>query len=206
MYGKDLSEAYENAYEYSQIGDVSDYYTFKASIDDRNAQTKRISIRNYLVNSYLNDEQIAKLYGAYYSSESELSLMLNAKVPMKEYVKFNSEEFVSDYNNKGNAITNSRRNKMINYVNGLNLNQAQKVILIKTEYSSFDNYDKVVFNYINKLPDSAYNKMVMLKKVGFDDYDNQIIAQVNAQNISREEKIKKLKEMGFTIRNGRVYS
>ena len=125
---------------------------------------------------------------------------------MKEFIKFNSEEFTSDYDRNGKAITNSRQNKIINYVNGLNLNLAQRVILIKTEYPSYDRYDNQVFNHINGLNYSAYDKMVMLKKLGFDDYDNEIISRVNSQNISKDEKIKILKEMGFTVRNGRVYS
>ena len=162
--------------------------------------------KQYELSDYLNDEQIAYLYGNYYSSESELNYVRNAKISMKEFIKFDSEEFTSDYNNKGNAITNSRRNKMINFVNGLNLSLAQKAMLIKTEYSSYDRYDSQIFNYVNGLQDTAYNKMVLLKKAGFDDYDNDIIEHVNSQNISKAEKEKILKEMGFKVRNGRVYS
>lgn len=204
--GKELSETYERAYEYSQIGDVSDFYTFRESIDDTDANTKKVSIRNYLVNSYLNDEQIAYLYGGYYSSDKELNLMLDSGVSMKEFVKFNSEEFTADYDRYGNVISNSRQNKIIKYVNGLNLTFAQKAILVKNEYNSYDKYDRQIFNHINGLNYSSYDKMVMLKKLGFDNYDNQIIAHVNSQNITRDEKLKILKEMGFSIRNGRVYS
>ena len=64
---------------------------------------------------------------------------------------------------------------MLKYVNTLNLTAFQKAMLIKTEYSSYD------------------------------DYDKQIISYVNSQKLTKQEKEEILKKMGFTIKNGRVY-
>lgn len=202
----ELSNAYEKAYEYSKIGDISDYYSFKASIDDTNKDTKRTSITNYLTNSKLDNKQLAFLYGSYYSSKETLNSLLDANIPIKEFIKFNSQEFTTDYYTNGKAIANSRKLKVIKYVNSLNLSVAQKAILIKMEYSSYDKYDNQIVSYINKMNYTKFEKASLLKSFGFDYYDKYLIQYVNKMNITKAEKEEMLKEMGFTIRNGKVYS
>lgn len=204
--GIELSDTYEKAYEYSQIGEIADYYSFKNSIDDTNKETKKQSISNYLINSDLKDNQIAKLYASYYSSEETLDNLLNANIPIKEFIKFNSQEFTTDYYENGKAITNSRKLKVINYINNLNLSVPQKAILIKMEYSSYDSYDNQIIKYINNLEYSKFEKASLLKSFGFSAYDKYLIDYVNNMNISKEEKSEMLEDMGFTIRNGKVYS
>ena len=68
-----------------------------------------------------------------------------------------------------------RKAKVINYVNGLDLNTAQKAMLIKNWYK------------------------------GFDDYNSQIINYVNSLELTKNEKQSVLKEMGFKIKGGRIY-
>lgn len=203
--GTELSDIYKNAEQYSRIGDISDYYTFKNSIDDTSAETKKASITNYLINSNLKDNQIAVLYGKYYSDETLLNCLYTNNIPIKEFIKFNSQEFTTDYYDNGKVITNSRKNKVIKYVNSLNLSIPQKAILIKMEYSSYDKYDKQIVNYVNSKNIDFLDKAYILKKTGFTYFNKQIINYVNNMNLSKEEKTDMLEELGFTIRNGRVY-
>ena len=70
----------------------------------------------------------------------------------------------------------NKKTDVIKYVNSLNLSIPQKAILIKTQYSSYDKYDK------------------------------QIIQYINSQKLSINEKTKILQELGFTVRNGKVIS
>lgn len=202
----ELSNAYEKAYEYSQIGDISDYYSFKASIDDTDKDTKKTSITNFLIESNLNDEQLAYLYAGYYSNEETLNNIIKANIPIKEFIKFNGQRFENDYYDNGKAVTNSRKNKVINYVNSLNLSIPQKAILIKMEYSSYKPYDNQIVNYINEMNYSKLDKAMMLKQIGFDNYDKYIIDSINNQSISADEKKKVLEDLGFKVRNGKVYS
>ena len=204
--GTELSDTYEKAYEYSQIGDISDYYEFKNSIDDTDSTTKRTSIKNYLVNSDLDDNQIANLYGNYYSSDKTLNAMLELRIPIKEFIKFDSEDIQGQYNSKtGQTISGSKKNATIEYVNTLNLSKAQRAILVKSVYSSHKSNDNDIVRYVNTLPGTANEKKVLLKSIGFDAYDDDVFNYINSQNLSKDEKIKKLKELGFTVRNGRVY-
>lgn len=204
--GTELSDSYKKAYEYSQIGDISDYYEFRNSIDDTDADTKKASVLNYLYNSDLEDNQIAKLYRNYYSSDKEVNAMLTLRIPMKEFIKYDLADIEGKYSaTTGKTISGSKKNATIQFINGLNLTKAQKAILIKNSYNSYDRYDNDIIRYVNTLPGTANEKKVLLKSIGFDNYDKDVVKYINSQNISKEEKEKKLKDLGFTIRNGRVY-
>ena len=204
--GLEISKTYQKAYDYSKIGSISDYYTFKANIDDTNKDTKKESITNYLINSNLNNKQLAFLYGNYYSSEEVLDCIVNADISMKEFIKYNSKDFSSDYYSNGKEVPNSRKKKVISYVNSLNLSVAQKALLIKMKYSSYKSYDKQISSYINSKNLTFLEKAAILKQAGFTSYDKQIIKYVNNLSKTKEEKAEILKKLGFKIRNGRVYS
>ena len=204
--GTELSDTYETAYEYAQIGDISDFYEFRNSIDDTDANTKRISIANYLTNCDLEDNQIANLYGNYYSSGKTINAMLELRIPMKEFIKFDSADIQGKYNSKtGKTINGSKKNATIEFVNGLNLSKAQKAILIKDAYNSYDRYNNDIIRYVNTLNGSVDEKKVWLKSIGFDNYDRDVVRYIKSQGLSQEETEKKLDELGFTIRDGRVY-
>lgn len=204
--GLELSNTYQKAYEYSEIGDIGDYYTFKESIDNTDKDTKKASITKFLIDSDLNNEQLAYLYGNYYSSDKVLNALVQSNISIKEYIKFNSETFESDYYANGKTAPNSRKNKVIKYINSLNLSIPQKAILIKMEYSSFKQYDNQIVKYVNNIDCSSYDKKLILKTIGFTSYDKDIINAINSKNISVEEKTKELEELGFKVRNGRVYT
>ena len=42
-----------------------------------------------MANSNLNDEQLAYLYEKYYSSEEALKNVMDAKIPVKDFIRFN---------------------------------------------------------------------------------------------------------------------
>lgn len=204
--GVEISQSVQKAYEYSKIGNLSDYYLFKNTVDITNADTKKNSITTFLLNSKLGDKELAYLYGNYYSNEDELQEIMTLKIPIKEFIKYNSQEFESDYNeNTGKAISNSRKRKVIQFVNSLNLSIPQKAILIKKSYNSYDDYNKQIVNYVNNQSLSKYEKASLLKNIGFDEYDSYIINEVNSKKISRTEKERILENMGFKIINGKVY-
>ena len=65
----------------------------------------------------------------------------------------------ADYDANGNAIPNSKRNKIFNYINNLpGLNIAQKAYLLRNAGYSAKQYKGVVYNYINSLPITATEK------------------------------------------------
>lgn len=202
--GTELSQTYQKAYEYSKIGNISDYYSFENSIDK---DSKKSSITNYLINSKLNNKELAYLYGKYYSTEEKLNNLLELNIPIKEFIKLDSQDLQSDYNSRtGKSISGSKKEKVINYINSLSLSIPQKAILIKSQYNTFNNYDNDIVKYVNNLNKTINDKKVLLKSIGFDNYDKDVINYINSQSLSIKDKEKKLKSLGFTIREGRVYS
>ncbi len=174
--------------------------------DSKDSTVKHQEISNVILGTGFDDEKIAYLYSRYYSSEETLNNLIEMRIPIKEFIKFDSQEFEGDYNTRtGQTISGSRKNKVIQYVNSLNLSIPQKAILIKMEYNSYDNYNNQIVNYINNLDKTANDKKVLLKTIGFDNFNKDVVEYINSQNISIEEKEEKLKELGFTVRNGRVY-
>ena len=109
------------------------------------------------------------------STDKGLNLAIDAKINMNEYIKYKNTEFKADKDKNGKTITDSRKKKIINYVNALKLSIPEKAIIIKMEYSSYDKYDKEIINYINRL------------------------------SISQSDKTEILEYLGFTIKNGKVY-
>ena len=174
--------------------------------EDLENDVKKNQISNIIIDLNMSDDKLSYLYSKYYSSEETLNNLLNANISIKEFIKYNSQDFTTDYYSNGKEIPNSRKNKVIKYVNSLNLSIPQKALLIKMEYSSYKKYDKQIAEYVNSMNISFLDKASILKKAGFTSYDKQIINYVNKMNISKSEKEEILEEMGFTIRNGRVYS
>ena len=71
--------------------------------------------------------------------------------------------------------TKNKKADTINYINNLKLSIPQKAMFIKLYYSSFN------------------------------DYNNQIVNYIKSQEIDLDDKETILKELGFTVKNGKVY-
>ena len=72
-------------------------------------------------------------------------------------------------------MTKNKKEATIRYIDSLNLTLPQKAMFIRQYYSSYDNYNEQIVNYIKQ----------------------------NVSSV--EERSTILTELGFTIRNGRVY-
>lgn len=139
-------------------------------------QKKKLEIADTLVNSDFSNRQKLQLYAKTYKTDTiEIANKLN--INADSFIKFDSQNFESDYYANGKTVKNSKITKVVNYVEKLpNLTIAQKALLIKSEMSSY-------------------------KK-----YDNQIIEYIDKQSLSTKEKEEILKNIGFKIKNGRIYN
>jgi hypothetical protein len=168
---------------------------------------KKNKALNIFTNSNLNNDQLSYLYSKYYSTEEKVRAINNINIPMKEFIKYDLQDFESDYNvRNGKAINNSKKAKVINYINNnLKLTAAQKALLIKMEYNTFKGYDSQVVNYVKSSNAPFIDKAYLLKRAGFNNFDKEIINYVQNHYSTAKEKEAVLKNMGFTVRNGRVY-
>ena len=208
----DLKEKESKIVNNMSLKDQNKYLTTKSQANSINSSKdiesadKKQRISNLIIDTNLDDKDMAYLYSKYYSSEDKINMILDMNIPIKEYIKADNKEVKGSYYAKnGKIIKNSKRNEYAKYINTLNLSVAQKAILIKMKYNSFKTYDNKIVNYINNINTSANEKKIMLKSIGFKNFDKDVIHYINSQHISKAEKEKKLKGLGFTIRNGRVY-
>jgi hypothetical protein len=78
-------------------------------------------------------------------------------------------EIRADKDAKGNSIPGSAKNKKVEYINGLDLDYGQKIILFKREYKSDNTYNSDIVEYLNNRDDISYKEMVtILKELGFE--------------------------------------
>lgn len=106
----DISNAYYKAYQYSKLGNVSDYYIIK------------------------------------------------------------SQEFTSSKDKNGKTISESKKAKVINYINSMNIPVSQKTILINLNGYKLTNYNFQVINYVNSSNNTTADKKEILKSLGFEVY------------------------------------
>lgn len=86
------------------------------------------------------------------------------------YRKYSSElyDIKADKDSNGKSISGSRKNKVIDYISGLDIDYGEKIILFKNEYNADDTYNYEIIDYLNSRDDISYSEMeTILKKLGF---------------------------------------
>jgi hypothetical protein len=74
----------------------------------------------------------------------------------------------ADKDENGKSISGSRKEKVIDYINNLDVDYYTKIILFKNEYNADDTYNEDIVEYLNSRDDISYSEMVtILKKLGF---------------------------------------
>lgn len=132
-----------------------DYLTF--SKDTLSIETTEEKVE-HLYNSNLSDNTKTVLYETSvltgFDNEEkykDYKAVKAAGIDINSWLSYKKQEFVADKDSSGKSISGSRKDKIINYVNSLNLSKAQKAIIIRTEYSSFKDYNVQIVQYLDSL-------------------------------------------------------
>ena len=86
------------------------------------------------------------------------------------YKTYSSElyDIKADKDNNGKAISDSRKEKVVDYINNLNIDYYEKIILFKNEYKADNTYNYEIIDYLNSREDISYEEMeAILKELGF---------------------------------------
>lgn len=74
-----------------------------------------------------------------------------------------SDSYISaDKDSKGNSISGSRKKKVLDYINGLDIDYGERIILYRTVYSSKSDkrkYNQDIIDYLNGRDDISYDEM-----------------------------------------------
>lgn len=74
----------------------------------------------------------------------------------------------ADKDSSGKSISGSRKAKVLAYINNLDIDYGERLILFKSEYNADDTYNMEIIEYLNSRADISYEDMVaILKELGF---------------------------------------
>ncbi len=96
---------------------------------------------------------------------------------LEEYKKYSSElgAIESDKDKNGKTVSGSRKEKVVKYINDLDLDYGQKIILYRSQYKSDNTYNYEIVDYLNGRDDISYETMVaILKELGFTVKGNTV--------------------------------
>jgi hypothetical protein len=82
----------------------------------------------------------------------------------------------ADKDANGNPINGSKKEKVLDYINNLDIDYEAKLILYKNKYPADDTYNVEIINYLN-----------------------------NREDLTYEERLAIFTELGFTVSDGYVY-
>jgi hypothetical protein len=96
-----------------------------------------------------------------------------SKVITSDYTVF--KQYTTDLDNisadkdaNGKSISGSKKEKVIDYINNLDLDYGAKLVLFKSEYPNDDTYNAEIIEYINGRSDISYDeKLTIYEKLGF---------------------------------------
>lgn len=124
------------------------------------------------------DEDTKEAYNWAYNNPEGYAVskaVTNDIVEYKQYTKA-LNDLKADKDASGKTISGSRKDKVLEYVGSLDLELGQKLILMKSEYPSDDNWNYEIIDYINSRADLGYEDAVtILKKLGFNVSSNGTI-------------------------------
>lgn len=154
-YWSDKKEEYDFAYEYPEkykfFNDNGiSYQTYKNANEDGK---RAYSWAYENPGKYTMSKAIADDFLTYYQYKSELY------------------DLEADKDENGKSISGSKKEKVIEYINNMDLDYGQKIILFRSMYDSKEdrnNYNYDIVEYLNSRDDISYDEMVtILKELGF---------------------------------------
>lgn len=99
------------------------------------------------------------------------------KCEAEEYweISYDLRDIKADKDENGKSISGSRKKKVVAYINSLDISNEAKMILLKKEYPSVDQYNRQIAQYI-----------------------------IDRKDITYLQKVSILTELGYTVENGKV--
>ncbi len=164
-----VEEYKDNKSDLSGIDEDSDEY--KNAVSELSSD-KKANIVSKIKDTGFNDEQKAYLYKKYYNSDT-IDTIVSSGINVDAYLDYSTQDIKADKDKDGDSIPNSRKKKVIKYVNGLDLSVPEKAILIKaTNTFKFNDYNKQIISYVSELDISYEEKVNILEELDMKVLDD----------------------------------
>ena len=128
---------------------------------------KKTNIINSIKNSGLTNEAKAYLYDKSYGDTDVLNALTDLNVNMNAYLDLEAQNFTYDKYVNGKSVPNSKKRKVFNYINSMNIPYEQKLILAKLKYTSYNDNNYEIIRYLDSTQLDYNSKIQLFKKMGF---------------------------------------
>ncbi len=177
--------------EYIDVGmPIQDYWDYREGLSQRNTMAEKaeyinslnltVEQKNILINNVSDRKEKIDMsdfnrYGSFeefdfaqkFSGQYAVAKSVGGYEKYKTYSDALSK-IESDNDSSGKSISGSRKKKVIEYINNLDADYGEKIILFKNQYNADDTYNYDIIEYLNSREDISYDEMVeILKELGF---------------------------------------
>ena len=134
-------------------------YLFNANLTDR---TKTVLYETSVLSGFDDEDK----YKDYKTAKA-------AEIDINAWLSYKKQEFKADKDRYGESIDGTKKKKVFNYINSLDLSIPQKAIMIKLEYPKDKDYVGSTYNYdivkyVDGLDTTYDAKVVILENIGFE--------------------------------------
>ena len=116
------------------------------------------------------DDDTKDAYDWAYNNPDKYLLSKAAASDVVEYRRYAKDlyDIKADKDENGKTISGSRKEKVIQYLNNLDIDYGERLILFKSEYEADDTYNADIVEYLNGRDDISFEEEVtILKELGF---------------------------------------
>ena len=160
----------------STYDDYGSYEEFEFSY--KNAEKYDwLTENNISYSDYISSDDSKELYNYAFKNPDVYKIGKAVTGDFKTYKAYKDHiyDLKADKDSDGNSITGTRKTKVVEYVNSLDLSIPQKAILIRQEYSSFTDYNYDIVNYVDNLDIPYEDKVSILKSLEMEVSDDGTI-------------------------------
>lgn len=165
--------------EYDEFNDLGislkDYVDY--SIKVKGKDVKNSDKINDLLNSDFSNSNIQKIYEKYLGGDDnyEYGIMKLTGINVKEYLRYKQQKFSSDKVDDGTvggkSVSGSKKKKVYDYVNSMDISYNQKLLLLGQQYKLNDEERGKLAKYVNSMKLSKTEKLEIFERLqGFTVY------------------------------------
>ena len=145
------------------------------------SQLKEKEKLSILINEKYAKDDKQKIYESTIGNDDDFytNVLKESNIDINEYLKYKQQKFESDKKDdgtlEGKTITNSKKQKVYNYVNNMNVNYNQKLLILGKQYKLSDSEQKKLYQYINSIPGQTSKEKLEIFKMytnNFQIYKN----------------------------------
>lgn len=156
-------DKYDGLEEYDYAKKYPEKYQF--------LEANGISVEEY--NNF--DDDTKEAYSWAYQNPDKYTLSKAVARDLMTYRKYANDlnDIKADKDEDGKSISGSRKDKVVEYINNMDADYGEKIILFKSEYPSDDTYNNEIVEYLNSREDISYDEEVtILRELGFTVLDD----------------------------------